>query len=73
MGKGFSVPQVILPLGPAITVPLAYCVQKICSWMIFLGGLGEIGVGWIRNGLPLSCSAFFDKSMSQIKFPFVVA
>ena len=30
-GQVFSVPQVILPLGPAITVPLVYCVHRICS------------------------------------------
>ena len=41
-GSGFSAPQVILPLGPAIPVLSTACVYRMYIEEIF-GWLGELG------------------------------
>ena len=43
LGSGFSVPRVILPFGPAIHVPSAHCVHKICSFTKKFDGWGHLG------------------------------
>ena len=65
-GSGFSVPQVIFPLGSAILVLWAFCAHRMCSLRKVLGGWGNLGTYVMRqNDLIYSPSSIKTKYNPQ--------
>ena len=69
-GSGFSVPQVIFPLGSAILVLWAFCAHRMCSLRKVLGGWGNLGTYVMRqNDLiysPLSIKTKYNPQPSLL-------